>query len=107
MKVLITGGLGFVGSHISNRFSDKGYEVVILDNDGHTSCINRIDKAKYNYPTILIGDIQDSSIYDKLDTFKTVSGGDHKASKMFLVNLPKLFSSDVIKAFKELEDDDK
>ena len=68
MKVLITGGLGFVGSHISNRFSDRGYEVVILDNDGHTSCINRIDKAKYNYPIILIGDIQDSSIYDKLDT---------------------------------------
>ena len=34
MKVLITGGLGFVGSHISNRFSERGYEVVILDNDG-------------------------------------------------------------------------
>ena len=42
---------------------------------------------------------------DQLDTFKTVSGGDHNASKMFLVNLQKLFSSDVIKAFKELDDD--
>ena len=42
-------------------------------------------------------------IVDKLDTFKTVSGGDHNASKMFLVNLQKLFSSDVIKAFKESE----
>jgi hypothetical protein len=41
---------------------------------------------------------------DKLDTFKTVSGGDHNASKMFLVNLQKLFSSDVIKAFKDSED---
>ena len=47
------------------------------------------------------------TIVDKLDTFKTVSGGDHKASKMFLVNLQKLFSSDVIKAFKELENDNK
>ena len=46
-------------------------------------------------------------IVDKLDYFKTVSGGDHKASKMFLVNLQKLFSSDVIKAFKELEDAEK
>ena len=45
------------------------------------------------------------TIVDKLDTFKTVSGGDHKASKMFLVNLQKLFSSDVIKAFKDLEDE--
>ena len=45
------------------------------------------------------------TIVDKLDTFKTVSGGDHKASRMFLVNLQKLFSSDVIKAFKESEND--
>ena len=47
------------------------------------------------------------TIVDKLDTFKTVRGGDHKASKMFLVNLQKLFSSDVIKAFKEAEKNDK
>ena len=44
------------------------------------------------------------TIVDKLDTFKTVSGGDHNASQMYLVNLQKLFSSDVIKAFKEFED---
>ena len=42
-------------------------------------------------------------IVDKLDYFKTVSGGDNKASKMFLVNLQKLFSSDVIKAFKDYD----
>ena len=47
------------------------------------------------------------TIVDKLDTFKTVSGGDHNASRMFLVNLQKLFSSDVIKAFKESEDEKK
>jgi len=39
------------------------------------------------------------TIVDKLDTFRTVSG-----SQMYLVNLQKLFSSDVIKAFKEFED---
>jgi hypothetical protein len=44
-------------------------------------------------------------IVDKLDTFKTVSGGDNNASRMFLVNLQKLFSSDVIKAFKEIKDE--
>ena len=43
------------------------------------------------------------TIVDKLDYFKTVSGGDNKASKMYLVNLQKLFSSDVIKAFEESE----
>jgi len=46
-------------------------------------------------------------IVDKLDTFKTVSGGDNNASRMFLINLQKLFSTDVIKAFKEIKDDKK
>ena len=47
------------------------------------------------------------TIVDKLDKFKTVYGGDNNASKMFLINLQKLFSSDVIKAFKESEDEKK
>ena len=47
------------------------------------------------------------TIVDKLDYFKTVSGGDNIASKMYLVNLQKLFSSDVIKAFKQSEEDKK
>jgi len=43
-------------------------------------------------------------IIDNLDTKKSVSGGDNNASRMYLLNLQKLFSSDVIKAFKEKQD---
>ncbi|QHE53731.1 SDR family NAD(P)-dependent oxidoreductase [Pontibacillus sp. HMF3514] len=32
MKVLVTGGAGFIGSNLSLKLIDKGYEVVILDN---------------------------------------------------------------------------
>ena len=39
-------------------------------------------------------------IIKNLDYKKSVSGGDHNASRMYLLNLQKLFSSDVIKAFK-------
>ena len=39
-------------------------------------------------------------IIENLDYKRSVSGGDHKASKMYLLNLQKLFSSDVIKSFK-------
>ena len=47
-------------------------------------------------------------IVNELDSFKTVAGGDHNASRMYLVRLQKLFSGDVIKAFKEeLEKDEK
>ena len=31
-KVLITGGAGFVGLHLSKHLLDKGYEVTIIDN---------------------------------------------------------------------------
>tara|TARA_R100001369_G_scaffold52240_1_gene79049 strand:+ start:159 stop:587 length:429 start_codon:yes stop_codon:yes gene_type:complete len=43
-------------------------------------------------------------IIDNLDSKRSVSGGDHNASRMYLVNLQKLFSSDVIKAFKDSKD---
>lgn len=31
MKVLITGGYGFIGSHVADRFYKEGYEVYIID----------------------------------------------------------------------------
>lgn len=32
MKLLVTGGAGFVGTHVAEYFSKKGYEVTVLDN---------------------------------------------------------------------------
>ena len=32
MKVLITGGAGYIGSHMALALLDKGNDVVILDN---------------------------------------------------------------------------
>ena len=43
-------------------------------------------------------------IINNLDSKRSVSGGDNNASRMYLVNLQKLFSSDVIKAFKDNRD---
>ena len=43
-------------------------------------------------------------IINNLDEKRTVSGGDNSASKMYLVSLQKLFSSDVIKAYKNAEE---
>ena len=44
-------------------------------------------------------------LIDKLDFKKSVSGGDHNASRMWLVNIQKLFTTDVFKTFKDLKDD--
>ncbi len=32
MRILITGGAGFLGSHLSDRFLGEGHEVIVLDN---------------------------------------------------------------------------
>ena len=31
MKILVTGGSGFIGSHIADKFSEKGHKVIIFD----------------------------------------------------------------------------
>ena len=37
MKILVTGGLGYIGSHVSVLLLQKGYQVVIVDNLDNSS----------------------------------------------------------------------
>ena len=37
MKVLVTGGLGFIGSHTVVELQNEGYEVVIIDDCSNSS----------------------------------------------------------------------
>jgi UDP-glucose 4-epimerase len=32
MRVLVTGGAGYIGSHVANLFENRGYDVVVVDN---------------------------------------------------------------------------
>ena len=32
MKILITGGAGFIGSHLADRLLAEGHEVLVIDN---------------------------------------------------------------------------
>ena len=53
------------------------------------------------YCTLVFSTPMLKNIVEKLDNHKVVKGGDNWASKMFLVNLSKLFSTDTLKLFKE------
>jgi UDP-glucose 4-epimerase len=47
MRILITGGAGFIGSHLAEALLDSGHEVFVLD-DLSTGCIDNIAHLKDN-----------------------------------------------------------
>lgn len=53
--ILITGGVGFIGSHISRMLLDTGYQVTVLDNLSSGAKENVAHGAK-----LIVGDIRDS-----------------------------------------------
>ena len=61
----------------------------------HNLCI-----GSETFATIVFDTASLKRIIDNLDNKRVVSGGDHNASRMYLLKLDKLFSSDVLKAFK-------
>ena len=62
MKILITGGAGFIGSNLCDHFVNKGFDVVCLDNlsTGFKHNIEHLLDCK-NFQFIL-GDICDLEI---------------------------------------------
>ena len=77
-------------SGIAATESDYWFHNLCIDDETFCTLVFKTDSLK--------------KIIDNLDYKRSVSGGDHNASKMYLVNLQKLFSSDVIKAFKDNKD---
>ncbi|QQL44920.1 SDR family NAD(P)-dependent oxidoreductase [Sulfuriroseicoccus oceanibius] len=63
MKILITGGAGFIGSHTARRFGEMGHEIVVLDdfNDYYDPSIKRENVATRlpEGSVVIEGDIRD------------------------------------------------
>src|SRR5437773_2182375 len=57
VRVLVTGGAGFIGSHIVDAFIARGDEVVIIDNMSSGSNENLNPKAEFVH-----GDITDAPL---------------------------------------------
>ena len=56
MKVLITGGAGFIGSNLAKRLVEDGHSVVVLDSLLRG---NKLDKTTYSKIEFLKGDVRD------------------------------------------------
>jgi UDP-glucose 4-epimerase len=64
MRVLITGGAGFIGSHLSDFYYSRGDVVTIVDNFSTGSSTN-IDHLK-DKVSVVSGDIRDASLIQNL-----------------------------------------
>ena len=74
----------------------SGIDATTSDYWFHNLCI-----GEETFATLVFKTDSLRKIIKNLDNKKSVSGGDNNASRMYLLNIQKLFSSDVIKAFKE------
>ena len=76
MKFLITGGLGFIGSHLTQYLTNNGNSVIVIDNQttGKIKNIeNVLSKIKY-----IKGDIRDYDLIQKCS--KNIDGIFHLAA---------------------------
>jgi UDP-glucose 4-epimerase len=80
MKILITGGAGFIGSHIVEHYQDKAWEICVLDNL-RTGYRHNLDGLKH---TFIEGSVTDS------ETVKmAVAGVDYIFHLAALVSVPE------------------
>ncbi len=76
-KVLITGGAGFIGSHVSELLLNKGYKIIIIDNfaTGRLENLKKLNKSKIK---IINADVSD---YNKIEkNFKNIEYVFHLAA---------------------------
>lgn len=83
MKILVTGGLGFIGSHTVVELQAQGYEVVVVDNllNSSIEVLDRITNITGNKPVFELLDVRDKQSVQKLfKEHKDISGVIHFAA---------------------------
>ncbi len=58
MKILVTGGAGFIGSHVADRYISEGHRVAVVDNLSSGSLSNVNPKARFYLMDIRSNDLE-------------------------------------------------
>ena len=67
-KILVTGGMGYIGSHTCVELISAGYEPIIVDNlcNSKPEVLNRIEKISGKRPLFNENDVRDEEKMDKI-----------------------------------------
>lgn len=81
MKILVTGGAGYIGSHTCVELLNEGYEVVIVDNlsNSNEEAVRRIEKITGKCAAFYNADIQDAEALDTIFTEHAIDAVIHFA----------------------------
>jgi len=81
MKILVTGGAGYIGSHTCVELIESGYEVVVLDNLSNSSeeALARVEKITSASISFYKGDIRDRQIIQNILSEHKISAVIHFA----------------------------
>ena len=68
MRVLVTGGLGYIGSHTCCCLLDAGYEVVVVDNlvNSKKEVVEKIEQITNKKVLFYEGNVCDESLLDSI-----------------------------------------
>lgn len=68
MKILITGGAGYIGSHTCVELLNSGYEVVVIDNlmNSSSKSLERVQKITNKKIDFYEGDIRDEALLERI-----------------------------------------
>lgn len=85
MTYLITGGAGFIGSHLAQDLLRRGETVVVYDNfnDYYDPTIkrNNIKRIQHDNLTVIEGDVRDAELIDKVYSNHKISHVAHLAGR--------------------------
>ena len=73
MRVLVTGGAGYIGSHTCVELLNAGHEVFVIDNlcNGHEEALKRVKSITHRELQFMNADIRDTNALDEIfNTFK-------------------------------------
>jgi UDP-glucose 4-epimerase len=68
MRVLVTGGAGYIGSHTCVELLDSGYEIVVVDNlsNRNVESINRVEMITGKKVLFYKSDLRDREVIEKI-----------------------------------------